>query len=89
MSNVRITHAYHSGRTKEEYDMIPNRPLWTQIRWRRLFWLTRLLAGLLLAGHPLTFGAAAIVLTAVALSAAFVPSQRATRVDPILALQQE
>jgi ABC-type antimicrobial peptide transport system permease subunit len=56
------------------------------------FGLMRLLAGLLFgvkAGDPLTFVAVAIILTAVALLAAFVPAHRATRIDPILALRQE
>lgn len=56
------------------------------------FGLMRLLGGLLFgvkAGDPLTFAAVAVILTPVALLAAFVPAQQATRIDPILALRQE
>jgi putative ABC transport system permease protein len=38
---------------------------------------------------PLTFGAVAIALTAVALAASMVPALRATRVDPVVALKSE
>jgi len=54
--------------------------------------LTRFLAGLLFnvkATDPWTFVAVAGLLSAVALAAAFVPAQRATRIDPVLALRQE
>jgi predicted permease len=54
--------------------------------------LTRVLSSLLFnvkANDPLTFAIVVIVLTAVALCAALIPAQRATRVDPALALREE
>jgi len=54
--------------------------------------VTRFLRGLLFGIEPLdllTFGAAALFLSAVAFVACYVPARRATRVDPMAALRYE
>jgi predicted permease len=54
--------------------------------------VTRLLRGLLHGlspTDPVTFGGIALMLTAVALTASYIPARRATRTDPIEALRME
>jgi len=54
--------------------------------------LSRLLSNLLFgisAADPVTFACVAIILTAIAIAACYIPARRAMRVDPIIALRYE
>jgi putative ABC transport system permease protein len=56
------------------------------------FALTRLMTTLLFdtkPGDPMTFALVAVILSAVAAIASYVPGRRATRVDPVVALRTD
>jgi putative ABC transport system permease protein len=53
---------------------------------------TRLMSGLFVgikSADPLTFAVVVFMLTAIALFACWIPAQRATRIDPLVALRHE
>ena len=54
--------------------------------------LSRVMAGYIYgisSTDPVTFAAASLLLATVSLLASYIPAQRASRVDPIVALRQE
>ena len=55
-------------------------------------WATEALAGLLFgvqSTDPVSFAAAAAILTAIAVGACYLPARRAARLDPVAALREQ